>query len=268
MTRARKVSFSLEANPVSLHVLAIARGIQRGGASPALHPNVARACIEAARDIRTRGALLGEWLTTLADAKALVVEGDEGAALFDDDDDDAAAAQDAWIPHRWEVSKLDLVRLFAGPTASRRVYLFASVLRALLREGPFTLVNARLGAARCTPADLYKALEEYSAATGVSLDGRASEPRARARKESRARTRARASRASYESHAGLSEPERFFLVRAALGWPIDRAALAAAWRALVLLEHPDRNTDAEAAHHRFVLLKRGYDALCARVDGV
>lgn len=63
----------------------------------------------------------------------------------------------------------------------------------------------------------------------------------------------------------LTPDEEFFLMRAALVWPVDGVRLELAWRAVVLCEHPDKNPDDPGAHHRFVALKGGFESLKRRV---
>lgn len=63
----------------------------------------------------------------------------------------------------------------------------------------------------------------------------------------------------------LTEHEEFFLMRASLTWPADQLRLEAAWRSVVLREHPDKNPGDHGAHHRFVLLKNGFEALRKRI---
>lgn len=68
------------------------------------------------------------------------------------------------------------------------------------------------------------------------------------------------------SPGGLGEEELFFLSYARLLWPCEGAAIKVAYRQVVKAVHPDKHAGDPAAHHRFVLLQKGYEGLLRRLE--
>jgi hypothetical protein len=64
----------------------------------------------------------------------------------------------------------------------------------------------------------------------------------------------------------LSDEENFFLQRADLRWPTEIATLERAWRTILLRDHPDRAPGDPHAHHRFLLVREGYERLRRRLQ--
>lgn len=65
---------------------------------------------------------------------------------------------------------------------------------------------------------------------------------------------------------GLGEEEEFFLSYARLPWPCGASEVKVAYRQVARATHPDRNAGDGGAHHRFVLLTRGYEQLVRRLS--
>lgn len=63
----------------------------------------------------------------------------------------------------------------------------------------------------------------------------------------------------------LGEEELFFLSYARLEWPCEASRIKVAHRQVVKVAHPDKHVGDPAAHHRFLLLQRGYEGLLLRL---
>ncbi len=63
----------------------------------------------------------------------------------------------------------------------------------------------------------------------------------------------------------LGEEELFFLSYARLEWPCEASRIKVAHRQVVKAAHPDKHVGDPAAHHRFLLLQRGYEGLLLRL---
>jgi hypothetical protein len=69
------------------------------------------------------------------------------------------------------------------------------------------------------------------------------------------------------SPGSLGDEEQFFLSYARLVWPCGEAEIKVAHRQVVKAAHPDKHADDPAAHHRFLLLQRGFEGLLRRING-
>jgi hypothetical protein len=65
----------------------------------------------------------------------------------------------------------------------------------------------------------------------------------------------------------LGDEEQFFLSYARLAWPCGEAEIKVAHRQVVKAAHPDKHTGDPGAHHRFLLLQRGFEGLLRRITG-
>ncbi len=66
--------------------------------------------------------------------------------------------------------------------------------------------------------------------------------------------------------AVLGDEEQFFLSYTRLDWPCGVVEIRAAYRQVIKTAHPDKHPNDQGAHHRFILLKRGYEVLLGRLE--
>ncbi|MCS6901190.1 MAG: J domain-containing protein [Myxococcales bacterium] len=94
---------------------------------------------------------------------------------------------------------------------------------------------------------ILRALVQYAVQYGIDLEPQAPPP------------------PTTPPHSSLNEEEQFFLSYARLAWPCGEAEIKVAYRQVVKAAHPDKHVGDPTAHHRFLLLQRGFEELLRRL---
>ncbi len=173
---------------------------------------------------------------------------------------------------------LDLELLFQQTDARILSQRLFALLRGVEKAGWYQ-VTGKLGNHRVDQlSPVFKALVECAAQHGIFLEP-ATPPPPRTKEK---KTRKKAPPPGQGSFGGLpdDEPpsaaaspgslgdeEQFFLSYARLVWPCGEAEIKVAYRQVVKAAHPDKHAGDPAAHHRFLLLQRGFEGLLRRITG-